>query len=80
MIQLVAVLFLAVLAPQAPSGDELPGTRRLEGPEDLSAKMMEGLHRFVERKIDESVASRQKLWSRDFSSPASYAKSTWQQL
>ena len=75
MAQLGAILLFALFAPQAPSGDELPGTRRLEGPEDLSARMMEGLHRFVERKIDQSVESREKLWARDSSSPAAYQRS-----
>jgi dienelactone hydrolase len=37
--------------------------------------MMDGAHRFVERKIDESVRDRHKYWTRDFSSRAAYERS-----
>ena len=37
--------------------------------------MMDGAHRYVERKIRESKAARQKYWHRDFSSRAAYEKS-----
>jgi dienelactone hydrolase len=53
----------------------LPGTRPMTEEGDLSRRMLDGLHRFVERKIDESVAGRAKLWSRDASSPAAYERS-----
>src|SRR5881296_1283104 len=54
----------------------LPQTTRLEWEEsDLSSRLMDGAHRFIERKIEESVAKRSHFWSRDFSSPAAYAKS-----
>ena len=36
---------------------------------------MDGAHRFVERKISESVVKRTDFWARDFSSPVAYAKS-----
>ena len=36
---------------------------------------MDGAHKFVERKIAESVASRAKLWACDFSSKEAYTKS-----
>jgi hypothetical protein len=42
---------------------------------DLSVRMMDGAHRFVGRKIAESVAGRAKFWARDFSSRAAYEKS-----
>ena len=53
----------------------LPGTKPLTIEGNLSAKMLEGLHRFAERKIDESVKRRAKLWQRDFSSTEGYEKS-----
>ena len=37
--------------------------------------MLDGLHRFVERKIDESVGARAKLWKRDPSSREAYERS-----
>lgn len=42
---------------------------------DLSARMMDGAHRFVDRKIAEALAQRPKYWKRDFSSPEAYEKS-----
>src|SRR5260370_5688306 len=37
--------------------------------------MREGAHKYVERKIAESVKARQQYWSRDLSSSAAYEKS-----
>lgn len=54
----------------------LRGTAPLEWEEeDLSARLMDGAHRFVERKIAESVKKRRAFWSRDFSSPQAYIRS-----
>ncbi len=65
------VLFASTAHPQ-----ELPHTRHLEWPEeDLSARLMTGAHRFVERKIAEAPARRAALWARDYSSPQAYEKS-----
>ena len=36
---------------------------------------MDGAHRFVERKIDESIEERQKYWKRDFTSRQAYERS-----
>jgi dienelactone hydrolase len=53
----------------------LPGTQPLTWTGDLSEKMMDGAHRFVERKIDESIRTRQHYWKRDLSSRLAYDKS-----
>jgi hypothetical protein len=53
----------------------LPGTTPLSGEEDLANRMMDGAHRFVERKIEESVPKRQQYWRRDFSSRQAYEAS-----
>ncbi len=53
----------------------LPGTQPLTWEGDLSQRMMEGAHLFVERKIAESVQTRSKYWSRDLSSGPAYEKS-----
>src|SRR5437762_3028351 len=53
----------------------LPGTLPLTWTGDLSIKMMDGAHRYAERKIGESVRTRQKHWSRDFSSRQAYERS-----
>ena len=43
--------------------------------EDLSERMMDGAHSFVERKIVESAAQRHTFWNYDFSSRESYRES-----
>jgi dienelactone hydrolase len=53
----------------------LPGTVPLTWQGDLSVKMLDGAHKFIEEKIEESVSSRSKLWSRDLSSPTAYERS-----
>ncbi len=56
-----------------PSG--LPGTQELTWEGDLSERMMDGAHQFVERKIAESVERRKERWNRDFNSLQAYEKS-----
>src|SRR5437867_2546344 len=56
--------------------ETLPQTKPLDWEEsDLSSRLMDGAHRFIERQIAESVAKRKQFWARDFSSPAAYARS-----
>lgn len=63
-------------AAEPPRGATLPQTAPLSWPEaDLSTRLMDGAHAFAERQIAESVAHRAARWSRDFSSPAAYARS-----
>ena len=69
-----ALLFACVPALADPV-ETLPGTRPLTEDGDLSKAMLDGLHRFAERKIDESVEARAKLWNRDPSSREAYEKS-----
>lgn len=58
-----------------PQADRLPGTQPLTWGGDLSERMMDGAHRYVEQKIAESINTRQKYWKRDLSSRAAYEKS-----
>lgn len=53
----------------------LPGTQRLTLEGDLSVKMLDGAHRFIEEKIFNSVHDRAKIWHRDLSSFSAYEKS-----
>ena len=53
----------------------LPGTQLLTWDDDLSERMMDGAHRYVQRKITESLQNRKQFWHRDFSSRAAYEKS-----
>ncbi len=67
--------FILLGLPSSLSGQTLPGSQPLTWEGDLSERMMDGAHRFVERKIGESVASRQTHWKRDFSSRQAYEAS-----
>src|SRR5690349_3660126 len=58
-----------------PQAQTLPGTQTLTWEGDLSERMMDGAHRYVEQKIAESIKTRQKYWKRDLSSRAAYEKS-----
>ncbi len=66
-------LCIGALAP-AEQVHTLPGTEPLTWQGDLSERMMDGAHRFVEREIDESIRNRQRYWNRDFTSPSGIRK------
>ncbi len=53
----------------------LPGTSLLTWEGDLSYKMLDGAHKFIEEKIKESVDHRRKLWNRDLTSKEAYGLS-----
>lgn len=60
----------------APSTAVLPGTELLTWPdEDLSTRMMDAAHQFVERKIADASESRDRHWSRSASSSEAYVES-----
>src|SRR6185503_9126893 len=70
----LAALFCAARFVVAqPAG--LPGAGTLTWNDDLSVRMMDGAHRFVERKIAQSIETRQRHWQRDLSSRESYDRS-----
>jgi len=71
-----AGLLIAIPVLAAERWETLPQTKPLDWEEsDLSSRLMDGAHRFIERQIAESVAKRSQFWARDFSSPAAYASS-----
>lgn len=58
--------------------EPLPGTVPLTwdlSSRDMSRKMLEGAHTFIERKIEQTAAARSKSWQRDFKSTVAYEKS-----
>ena len=66
----------AELAQLAPAAGPLPQTAPLEWPEeDLSGRMMDGAHRFVEDQIARTLARLERFWTYDRSSPAACNKS-----
>ena len=61
--------------PFAKMPDVFPGSKPLTLDGDLSVRMLDGAHSFIEKKIEQSVAERTKLWKRDVSSPDAYDRS-----
>lgn len=60
----------------AATPDVLAGTNEIEWPEaDLSERMMNGAHAFVERQIEESAEKRKRFWKYDLSSAEAYETS-----
>jgi dienelactone hydrolase len=53
----------------------LAGTAKLEMTGDVASQLVDGVDKFLLRKLAESPAGREKYWKRDFSSPEAYAKS-----
>ncbi len=58
-----------------PAGEPLAWSQLLTWEGDLSERMMDGAHKFVDRQIAESVKTRERFWKRDLSSRAAYEKS-----
>src|SRR5438552_2048227 len=73
--KLLLPLLGAIAAATAQEVVPLPGTQPLTLQGDLSAQMVAGIDRFLLREIERSVAERQRLWQRDFSSAEAYEKS-----
>ena len=72
---LVASVAPLVVADRAVA-DGLPGTQALDWPEeDLSSRMMDGAHRFVERKIAGAAGQRSQHWQLDTASREAYEAS-----
>ena len=70
------LLTIAMMRGEDPPA-ALTGTKPLEWEEaDLSTRLMDGAHQFIERKIAEAPGKRAAFWDhRDFSSAEAYAQS-----
>jgi dienelactone hydrolase len=55
--------------------EPLTGTEKLTLDGDIASQMIDGIDKFLLRKLDESVEKRERHWKRDLSSPEAYAKS-----
>ncbi len=75
----LGVGFLSVLSVTVwlnpSSAAELPGTKPLTADGDLAAKMVAGMHAYLDRELAASVGKRQALWKPDLTSAENYAKS-----
>ncbi len=71
---LLAVSLVPSLA-NAAAPDRLPDTGPFPWEGDLSVRMLDGLHRFIDRRISESIDRRPRHWQRDLSDADAYARS-----
>ena len=70
-----ALLATSSVAHAAPP-ETLPQTTTLDWPEeDLSSRMMDGAHQFVERQIAEASSRRTRYWNYDRSSAPAWEAS-----
>jgi dienelactone hydrolase len=69
------ILLLSALSAAPLSADPLPNTKPLTEEGDFAARMVAGMHRYLDRAIEESVEKRKQFWKIDTSSPEAYAKS-----
>jgi dienelactone hydrolase len=78
------VIICAALAAVASTSysappEALPQTAALDWPEeDLSSRMMDGAHRFVEQRISQAKKDRSQFWKHDSSSPQAWEASIQQ--
>lgn len=70
---IVCLLSASILL--AENGEPLPGTQPLMMEGDIAAQLVDGVDKFLLRKLNESVAKRERHWKRDFSSKEAYEKS-----
>lgn len=59
----------------AERAEPLAGTAKLEMTGDIASQLVEGVDKFLLRKLADSPKGREKYWKRDFSSPEAYTKS-----
>lgn len=71
----IALLVGLPMFSLAQEGGYLPESKPLTWQDDLADRMMDGLHRFSEQRIAQSVARRATFWKRDTSSTAAYDRS-----
>ena len=55
--------------------DVFPGSQPLTWDGDLSVRMLDGAHRFIENQIASAAAERNKYWKRNFTSQQAYEQS-----
>ena len=71
-------LFVLLLSavPFSLAGDPLPGTQSLTAEGDLSAQMVDGIHRWLTRETEQAAKARTEKWSKlDVSSAEAWEKS-----
>jgi dienelactone hydrolase len=68
-------LAFALLSGGIRAADPLPGTKPLTEEGDLAAKMIAGMHKYLDRELAASPKKRDELWKADLATKESLAKS-----
>ena len=71
----LSVFFLSGLTSVVRGQTALPQTAPLSENGDFASTMVDGIDRFLLRKIDQAAASRSQQWNDDFTGPAAFQKS-----
>ncbi len=71
--------FAVLVSPLASAAESvpLPNTRPLEMTGDLSAQMVAGIDRFLQRELAQSIPARAQHWQRNFTSTEAYQESVY---
>ena len=72
------LFYLAAVAVPVVAQDEagpVAGTKLLTMDGDLASELVSGADRFLLSELEQSIATRELRWTRDFNSPAAYEKS-----
>ena len=72
---LVALAALALALADAPAPEALAGTQPLTETGDLASAMIDGIDRFLLRKIDEAAGKRAAFWDRQLVDPDAFVSS-----
>jgi cephalosporin-C deacetylase-like acetyl esterase len=71
-----ALALYGLLAPAAwGNAQALPDTRLLEGKDDLARVMVDGIHRYLDKLTEGTIAKRTQAWKPNAADAATYAKS-----
>ena len=71
ILAICSAFFLPLLAAAQP----LPGTKPLEGKDDLAKVMVDGIHRYLDKATERAAKERAKYWAPDFTSVEAFNKS-----
>ncbi|HWB05231.1 MAG TPA: hypothetical protein VG796_19520 [Verrucomicrobiales bacterium] len=71
----LTIFLLALCCPRLFAAEPLPNTQPLTEQGDLAAKMVQGIHRFLDRETIEAAKARPALWKLDPASQESWEKS-----
>lgn len=67
--------FLVLLVPSLAVADPLPGSQPLTMEGDIASQLVDGVDRFLLKRIDQASEPDEFHWKRDLSSPEAYEKS-----